>query len=549
MAFFDFIDVKYEQLNVQINTYVRNMYSKSNEFFSSASPYGQILNVLKEFYQFTILYQKNIVRNLDIETSTNLKILRTYSRIAGHNPSRATSASGTLRISTKSNIDLTNMILGGSITLSDKSLLKNSTNGLDYTIRLGSEQETFRLLNNNAFYVNIIQGRYEEQNFTGTGYKNQSYSVNVSNLSEIDNFDVQVLYNNSVLTLKDSLYDMLRNERACYSRTGITGGLDIYFGNGYCGFIPDTGSIITVRYLLTNGNSGNILTPLVNDFKFITEVNDSAGNYININQLFDITITEAIQFASNGEGVLETRNALSNVSRNFVLSTPQQYIYHLTRLNLFSKINVYNTLSDNNYTNDNKVYLFLIPKVSDYFSQTVNYFNLPISIYSLDSYEIDKTITYLQRLGNIPNGTELEVIQPRISKSVMFIYVIKNDGFSDESISSDITTAVSNYLAYSQRDDRIVRSDLISTIEGVLGVDSINLTFLSEKNEIYHITKPDSNDIMGLDPIMGDIILEKDELGLIRGGWADRNGTYYNENTMSGSLGPINIIFVGITKK
>lgn len=548
MAFFDFIELKYEQLNTQINTYVRNMYSKSNEFFSSASPFGQILNVLKELYQFTILYQKNIVRNIDIETTSNIKVLRTYSRIAGHNPSRATSASGTLRITTKPNLDLTNNILNGSIKITDKTLLKNITNGLDYTIRLGSTEETFRLINNNFFYVNIIQGKYEEQTFTGTGYKNQSFSVNISSLAEIDNFDVQVLYNNSVLMIKDSLYDMLRYERACYTRTGMNGGLDIYFGNGHCGFIPDIGSIITVRYLLTNGNVGNILTPLLNDFKFITEVNDTAGNFINMNQLFDIVITESIQFASNGEGVLETRNALSNVSRNFVLSTAQQYIYHLTRLNLFSKINVYNTLSDNNYTNDNKVYLFLVPKVSDYFSQTVNYFNLPLSIYTLDQYEIDKTITYLQRLGNIPNGTELEVIQPRISKYVMFIYVIKKEGYTDETLKNNIITSVSEQLAYSTRDDRIVRSDLISTIESISGVDSINLTFISEKNELLHKQKASAN-VLGIDTIMGDIVVEKDELALIRGGWSDRNQTYYSENNGTSGLGPINIIFVGTTQK
>lgn len=83
MAYFDFIDLKFSNLTNQINNYLRDVYSRSNEVFSNASPFGQILNVLKEFYQFIILYSKNIVRNFDIETATNVKVFRTYARIAG----------------------------------------------------------------------------------------------------------------------------------------------------------------------------------------------------------------------------------------------------------------------------------------------------------------------------------------------------------------------------------------------------------------------------------------------------------------------------------
>lgn len=549
MGFFNFIDLKFNNLNEQINGYLRDVYSRSNEIFTNASPFGQIVNILKEFFQFNTIYQKNIVRNLDIETATNIKVLRTFSRISGHNPTRPISATGTLKFTLKQRVNLTDDVVGGLIKIQDKTSLLNKTNGLEYSLRVGRDVEIFRLSSSYSFFINIIQGKYEEQTFTGNGASNQSFSVNIPSLSNIDNFDVEVLYNSSSLTIKDSMYDMLRFERACFVRTGINGGIDIYFGNGYYGFIPDAGSIITVRYLLTNGTDGNILTAIENDFVFTTPVYDGGDNVINMDDNFDINISQDIKYSSNGESVSTLSSLMPNISRNFVLATSSQYIYHLGRLEMFSKINAYNTLTDTNYDNDNKMFLFLIPKISNYYNSTVNYFNVPLDVYTLDQTEIDKTITYLKKLGSMTNGTVLEVIQPTISKYIMNVYVRKNEGYSDDTIKLNIITSVSDYLTFLTRDDRIVRSDIISTIESVTGVDSVNLNFISQKNEDFHRKYPDSNEVKGIDGVLGDAVLEKDELALIRGGWSDRNLTYYSESANGNGLGPINIIFVGTTKK
>ena len=549
MGFFNFIDLKFNNLNEQINGYLRDVYSRSNEIFTNASPFGQIVNILKEFFQFNTIYQKNIVRNLDIETATNIKVLRTFSRISGHNPTRPISATGTLKFTLKQRVNLTDDVVGGLIKIQDKTSLLNKTNGLEYSLRVGRDVEIFRLSSSYSFFINIIQGKYEEQTFTGNGASNQSFSVNIPSLSNIDNFDVEVLYNSSSLTIKDSMYDMLRFERACFVRTGINGGIDIYFGNGYYGFIPDAGSIITVRYLLTNGTDGNILTAIENDFVFTTPVYDGGDNVINMDDNFDINISQDIKYSSNGESISTLSSLMPNISRNFVLATSSQYIYHLSRLEMFSKINAYNTLTDTNYDNDNKMFLFLIPKISNYYNSTVNYFNVPLDVYTLDQTEIDKTITYLKKLGSMTNGTVLEVIQPTISKYVMNVYVRKYEGYGDDTIKLNIISTVSNYLTSLTRDDRIVRSDIISSIESVTGVDSVNLNFISQKNEDFHRKYPDSNEVKGIDGVLGDAVLEKDELALIRGGWSDRNLTYYSESANGNGLGPINIIFVGTTKK
>jgi hypothetical protein len=47
------------------------------------------------------------------------------------------------------------------------------------------------------------------------------------------------------------------------------------------------------------------------------------------------------------------KSIIPHVSRNFVLGTPQQFIYHLSKMGLFSKINAYNNL-DGLLTNSDK---------------------------------------------------------------------------------------------------------------------------------------------------------------------------------------------------
>ena len=549
MAFFDFIDLKYNNLTTQINNYLRTVFNRSDESFSNASPFGQVVNVEKEFYQQNVIYQKNVVRNFMVTEADNQKAIRNLARIGGHNPTRAITATGSIMLKLKSGIDIYNDIGGGKIQINDKTKIKNKSNGLIYTIRFGNAQEIFELSQNQDIYLNLVQGTYETYQFTGDGEINQSFSVNISEGNTIDNFDVEVKYNNQSVTLRDAPYDMLKNEMACYTRTGMNGGLDLYFGNGDFGFIPGQGVQISVTYLLTDGTDGIIVTPQIDDFQWVDNITDMNGQSVNMDNTFDVYVDKQIGFASNGETTAFTKNLMPYMSRNFVLATPSQYIFTLKRLSLFSKINVYNTLDDNNFENDNRVYLFLIPNVTNYFNNNVNYFNVPIDAFVLDSNEITKTLTYLKKMANIPLNTVLEVIQPTISRYILNIYVRKFNGYADDTIKQNIITNVSSYLSSLDRDDRIPKSDIINILEGTPGVDSVNVSFISKKNEDYHKIKPISSLIYGLDPILGDIVVEAQELAIVRGGWSDRNNTYYNETLDGNGLGPINIMFVGITEE
>lgn len=607
---FNYLSTKYDDLSSQLTTWLKTSQNKSDILFSDASPYGQMVNTNKEVYINSILYVKNAVNQFTIDNATDERVLANLARISGHNPTRAISATGTIKMRLKVGINISDEIAGSKIKIYDRTQLKNKSNNLYYNIVLGSEYSIYEILPDTSILLNIIQGRYESQKYTGTGLQMQSYAVIINSTQNIENFNFAVFYNGVLLSKRDHLYDMLPNELACFTRTGFSGGLDVYFGNSDYGFVPDVGSIIEVRYLLSDGRNGNILNNKVNDFTYVGDLVDNDGNILNVENLFDTTIENDITFGSDKENKVLTKSIIPYVSRNFVLATPPQFIFQLKKQNKFSLINAYNTLDDtntssnsyidnfitmtfgNNVANiekvrdnmkyyfpnvfDNIMYLFLIPNIVNYFQGDFNYFNIPLDAFYLDEYEKTKTLDYLKMMGTISITTSVKIIDPVLSFYTMNVYIRRNSNILEDNLRNVIISNVSTYFVYNDRFDRIVRSDIIRLIKNIDGVDSVNIEFISKKNEDYHrnrtaqnqnqnipntnisssdqylyptavdTTRYDVNRVLGLDPIQGDIITDKNELAVLRGGWYDRNQVYYNDVPIVNGLSTINIIWTGI---
>ncbi len=627
---FDYIEITYDKLTNQLERWLKETYQLSSKVFSHASPSGMIMHVQKLLFSWNMLYLKNSLSQLDIQTCNNTRVIRSQARISGHNPIRSISAIGTLRMRLKVGVNYRDKIKGSKIIVQNNTLLKNKSNNLYYTITVGeSSRNVYDILPNTDIYFSVRQGKYEDQTYTGTGYKGQSISVVVNREQIIDNFSYSIYYNGINLKVVDGMYDMLPNEYACYTRTGFEGGLDIYFGNGDFGFIPEIGSEIKVAYLLTDGSDGNILTNLINDFTFEDDVTDSDGNILNMENLFDIFIHNDINFGVDGETIEYTRSVIPYVSRNFVLATPEQFVYHLKRLNMYSKVNAFNMLDETDINNnkyidsfvketfgsnvnvnvikdkmkkyfptiyDNQIYIYLIPKVSNYFVGDYNYFNVPFDVFYLDDDEKEKALDYLKRMGIISITTNVVIIQPTISLYVANIYIRQyNKIDTQDNIRNKVINLVSDYFINNERFDRIVKSDIIKKIKNEIeAIDSINIEFVCKKNEDYHREgtknqQGDYNDftnpwdpkrqqpsnynvledqisiikdrkvyiktqynpdaILGIDGVQGDIVVEKDELPVLRGGWYDRNGVYYSEVPDPKGLSSINIIWTGTNDK
>jgi len=166
------------------------------------------LTIVENLHQLSILYLKNAINQYDLSdpNSNNYNIVRTAAIVAGHNPSRAVSSSGTLRCQVKVSTNISEDIPGSQVKIINRTTIKNATNNLLYHIDLGgADEQVFNIQSGYSFFLNISQGEWKEAFFTGTGNQNQSYEIS-SESKEIENYKIEVTVNGEFWEVKNHLY-------------------------------------------------------------------------------------------------------------------------------------------------------------------------------------------------------------------------------------------------------------------------------------------------------------------------------------------------------
>lgn len=562
----NFTSISFSNIKFEVERFLKTEYNKANMLFNVSSPYGQILTVIENLHQLSFLYLKNAINQFDITqvNSNNEVVIRNAAISAGHNPGRAISATGTLKLTLKSSSDIESDIPGTRITLRNKITLKNKTNGLEYSANIGTDIITHRIVPNYQFFIPIIQGKWISKTYTGDGSALQSLSVKELGRKDIENFNVEVLVNGDFWTLKNHIWEMLPDEKSCVVRTGFNGGIDIIFGNEGFGSIPLIGSSIEVKYLLTDGSLGNIFRRTVNDFKFVDDILGTDGQAINIDKVFNVEIYTDINFGADKESLLFTKNILPIASNNFILALPQQYAYAIKRLGVFSHVNA--------YERSGTVFIVATPNIKLFKNRNADYFTIDIKAFELDNYEKSKIDKYLRTGGNIQLTKKYKIVSPKLSYFTINIFVITYSDSTDESVNSQILDKISEYFLNLSRIDRVPKLDIIRELSSIVDIHSVDIQFISKKNEDYHkenvkigdnkinkyassfntdiststlIPGYDPYSMISIDPTLGDITFNSDEIPVIRGGWYDRNGNYYSDGVIGTGMKSVNIIKKG----
>ena len=566
MAVTKFSSISFSGIKAEIERYLTTEFGKAGILYSPASPYGQILSVLENLHQLSILYLKNAISQLDLSqpNAINPRVIRSAAIYAGHIPSRGISATGTLKFSLKSTTDIDKDIPGGRITINNKILMRNNTNSLEYSVNIGVEKITHKITPNYTFYLPIIQGKWNARTLTSTGASLQTFAISETGGKDVENFNVEVFVNGRMWSLKKHIYEMLPDEEACVVRTGFNGGIDIIFGNGGFGAIPQLGAPIGVRYLTSDGSVGNIFRRTRDDFKFIDDITDGNGETIDVTRVFNVDIATDVNFGADPESILFTKSILPIASNNFVLGTPQQYAYEIKKLGVFSHVNA--------YEKTNTIFIVATPNIRLFKNQNADYFTISLRAFELDQYEISKINKYLKTSGTLQLTRKYKIQSPKLSYYVMNIYVMSYSDSTTDSVRAQILDKVSEYFLSLKRIDRIPKLDLIKELSSISDIHSVDIQFISKKNEDYHkqninrtenaknlITsrlakpiaiRPNPNysptETKGVDPILGDILFEPEEIPIIRGGWRDRNNIYYSAEIDGNQMKSVNIINKGV---
>lgn len=538
--------IRFDQLYLDAKNYLTSKFLQVGDVFSPASAYGQLLGVIIDLGKLIFYYVEDSITELNIFTATRDVSIRSLARIAGHNATRAIAATGTIQLSYNGNP--INMY-GNTVIIPNFTQLVDNSTGLTYTITSDVEELRMNLSGKNVMEVKVTQGVIEAQTVTGTGLDLQSYPINPKKGSQIDNFWIKVYVNSEEWKVYDSVYDMPYRTKGVVVKTGINDGIDLYFGNGFFGLQPELGSTIRIEYLTTSGNAGNILEGELPQFKITQDCYDTAGNVVPINDVVNISIGKPIIFGSDSEPIYLTRVLAPKTSRAYVLANANSYVYFLEKFNIFSVIDAFSTFDDNDVSDDNVVYLFLIPDVNKRKPSNADYFTVPFNLFFLSVDEKNKVYDLIEQSGQKIVSTVLKIVDPIIKKYIININVTAFEGYSKDAVRQEIISKCSDYFLKNRRRDRIPKSDLIGIIETIQGVDSVNLWFVSEENEYFksnpaNVNEPDK----GIDAF-GDVIIGRGEYALIRGGWKNRNGVIYYDTEDQSKPGSINIAFGKDTSK
>jgi len=565
LKFLSTLRTRADQIQSDARTYISRVYKRAGTLFTDASPFAQVVNVVSEISELIMFYIEDSLVEQNIYTAQQPESIYGISRLTGHDATRGFAATGEIEFRWKVGADL-GMIAGSGLNVDARSELVCPLNGLTYTVL--SSQEKYRLEKSNKTKtkVAIIQGKFEQQTFTGTGEPMQSYNVKIASLT--DHSKVSVSVNGQKWTKHDSMYDLLSEEKGYIIKTGVAGGLDIYFGTGNFGAIPTRGSDIMVEYVKHKGAQGNLADGQDLTFQWQSEGSDSNGNNFDLNEYLEINVTSSPKMGANAENVEFTKLMAPLASKSYVLATPDNYEYFLSRYGLFSYVDAYNTTSDQYLDDDNVIYIFAIPDAKRKLLADQDYFSIPLNEMFFDQNEYDKMSQVIQDSGQQMVTTEVIFVKPQIRKYSMDINIRYFEGYTKQEIYNEVRARVSDYMLNITRRDKLPKSDIVYILETIDGIDAVNVRFISETEETarrlgYYESKTVSvvpqepvvleeigngkqkyvffkrieevktvdvdattqipYTIAGLDE-WGDIIMEKEEVAVFRGGWLDRDG-------------------------
>lgn len=562
--------IKFGDIFNSIRNYLSDVYAQTGDVFSPSSAYGQILSVMQNFVQMIFLYIEDAVVEQNITTASKLKSIQGFARITGHNPTRSISAQGTIKLKWKPTVVDLN---ASFVTLLDKAKLQCDNNSLPYFIQLGNPLGNIKLNKSdiNFTYIKLIQGEVESQTRQGNGLALQSYNF-LSN-KPIDNDNVIVYVNGNPFEIVDSIYDMNKGEYLCMVKTGLAGGIDVYFGNEDYGYMPSLGANIEVQYVKTDGFSGNIFGKASSiSFKWVDTAYSNTGEEVDLNEFMDVSLDKPIILGADAESMELTKLIAPYSSRSFVLANPNNYVSLLSRFN-YSFVDAYTTYDDEYVADDNVVYLFLIPDIARRLQTTSDYFTTNLQNFYLDEDEKNGLYKYINQSGRQIISTELQIVDPILTKYILNIFLRIYDTADIPTLQNEVMSQITNYLINVRRRDKIPKSDLVAMVENIEGVDSVNISFISQTNENaiidgYYIQRVNSFDnvrgIMtvtdnqiqvpaGTDPNLGlddfgDIKIGLNEFPIFRGGWYDRFGNYYESGLSYSQYSSANIIIKEVIK-
>lgn len=543
-----------------IRTYMHKMFPEMNEKFSNASVFGQLMTVISASVQNVMLYLEDSITEQNKYTAQRKKSVYGLAAMTGFYPSLGSASGITFTMSF-----IPNNVNSLTYAIKNHTKLMCSQNGLTYNILIPQETLVFNTTRDNSSKsLFAVEGKFEQQTFIADGGK--MYSINVTFNGDSDITYLEVRVNDELYTRAESLYDMAPDGKQYVCHTSLERGYDIIFGNDMHGRALNANDKIDVRYLIHNGEAGNINYNEPFSLTFIDSIVDSAQNEIDANDVFNINVSK--DSANNGtysDSTMFVKEHIGYNSRAMVLANAQNYKTFIDR---FSFCGYNRTFSEEGSLVINSI---IMKNYRSQMNEGREYFALQERDFKLSDAQKQTIKDAIRISGQQLAGTILNIFDVKLAKYAAYIYVKMRDvSYDKHQIEEQIHNVIGLFMSQLDNDVFVAKSDLIYELKNnISSIDSVDIYFISERNEraliekqytqetyvydtntkTYNINtrvyklEDDEDAGLGLDA-HGNIYLDDNfTFPVLMGGWQYRSSQSLLENQETTVNDPLIIIF------
>ena len=415
-----------------------------------------------------------------ISTATQRESLVAYANMFGYVPSGRASAMATVYISNSSSASTYSIPAGTKFSAVSDNKTYYFYNIDDATVGPSVSAA-----------VNLFEGTQivdEVLSTSASGAPNQSYLIGYSD-ADMKTTSVYVT-EDGVKTLwlrYTSVQEIPKNARGFVVSLAASGDVRVTFGNRTNGFIPPSGSTITINYTRSSGVNGNIGSNLITSFV------SSTPSYITISGSTSAT------GGSNGETAETLKTNIVSYMR-----TQDRAVTLVDYADLTKSVNgVYKAVATYTPTSgaNASVNLYALPYTSDFLTMTGYSIAVPATLRT----SILSFVTPRSMLGVTPVAvSSIPVVRLDID-----ITVTVSDGFVRSWVETNVKNAIDGLLDFDNTDfgKQLRKSEVYKTIMALDGVDYIDITAF----EMRSSAATSGNIVTTLDPAS---VLRKGNIGV-----------------------------------
>ena len=296
MSFTQFTNLDFNTIRAQIKDYLRSN-SNFSDFDFEGSNFSILIDTLA-YNSYITAYNTNMAVNESfIDSATLRENVVSLARNIGYVPRSKKSAVATVNF----NVDVSS-ISAQQVKLNAGLVALGSVQGGNYTFSIPEDITVTPTSNGLASFndISIYEGNYLTKTFVvDSSQTNQRYILPNANI-DTSSIRVEVSDSSGILTYNayTNIFDVNSESRLFLVQEVDDEKYQIMFGDNVLGKKPANGAVITVTYIVTNGNDGNNAA----NFTFSGRLTYISGG-VDVDITSNTSLLTTTQSSENGDSI------------------------------------------------------------------------------------------------------------------------------------------------------------------------------------------------------------------------------------------------------